>query len=163
MKLTPQKLIVVILLLLIVGAFAFALMRPEPEPKPSTVEQNTPTAPSPTPVPEQTTPPSPAPAAGAYVDYSDTVIASTPGQKVLFFHAPWCPQCRAIEADIKRNTIPAGVTIIKVDYDSRQDLRAKYGVTLQTTFVKVDDSGNRIKNYVAYEEPTFESVKRNIL
>lgn len=102
-------------------------------------------------------------ASSQYIDYSDGVIAATPGQKILFFHAPWCPQCRALEADIKKGPIPAGVTIIKTDYDSMQSLRQKYGVTLQTTLVKVDDSGNLIKKYVAYDEPTLQNLVNNVL
>lgn len=101
---------------------------------------------------------------GKYVDYADDIIAKTPGKKVLFFHAAWCPQCRAIEADIKRESVPSGLTIIKVDYDTHQDLRKKYGITLQTTFIKIDDSGNAIADkYVAYNEPTFTAVKRDYL
>ncbi|HRF28833.1 MAG TPA: thioredoxin family protein [Candidatus Saccharibacteria bacterium] len=100
---------------------------------------------------------------GAYVVYEGGTIASTKGTKVLFFHAPWCPQCRALHEDIKNSAIPNGVTIVKVDYDSHQDLREKYGVTLQTTFVLIDDNGDLVKKYVAYNEPTFDSVKRNLL
>lgn len=101
---------------------------------------------------------------GAYIDYSDDVIAATAGTKVLFFHAPWCPQCRAIDSDIKaQSSLPENTTIIKVDYDSNQKLRQKYGVTLQTTFVKVDDDGNGVQKYVAYNEPNFAAVKKNIL
>lgn len=102
-------------------------------------------------------------AKGTYVIYKNDTIASTKGTKVLFFHAPWCPQCRALHEDIKNSAIPNGVTIVKVDYDSHQDLREKYGVTLQTTFVLVDDDGDLVKKYVAYNEPTFDSVKRNLL
>ena len=102
--------------------------------------------------------------AGTYINYSEDVIANTSGEKVLFFHAPWCPQCREIDSDIKAQfSLPENTTIIKVDYDSNQKLRQKYGVTLQTTFVKVDDSGNGIQKYVAYNEPNFASVKKNIL
>lgn len=100
---------------------------------------------------------------GKYVTYSENVIAQTPGTKVLFFHAPWCPQCRDLEASIKAGTIPPGVTIIKVDYDSMRDLRKKYGVTIQTSLVRVSDSGELEKKYVAYDEPNLESLKRNIL
>jgi thiol-disulfide isomerase/thioredoxin len=100
---------------------------------------------------------------GFYVDYSPTVLSEYPGQKVLFFHASWCPQCRAIEKDIEEDGPANGWTIIKVDYDSHQALRQKYGVTLQTTFVKVDDQGNKLSSYVAYDEPTLEAVKRNFL
>lgn len=101
--------------------------------------------------------------AGAYIDYKDNTIAATPGTKLLFFHAPWCSQCRELEADIKRSGVPSGVTIIKVDYDSNQKLRQKYGVTLQTTFVKVNDEGDLIERFVAYSEPTLDSVVKNLL
>ena len=100
---------------------------------------------------------------GAYVDDSSSVIASTAGTKILFFHAPWCPQCRALETSIKSSQIPEGVTIIKVDYDTNQPLRKKYGVTIQTTLVRVDESGNLVKKYVAYDEPTLAAVKTNLL
>lgn len=112
---------------------------------------------------ETTTAPAPANQPGAYVSYSDTIIADTKGTKILFFHAPWCPQCRSLDNSIKEATLPNGLTIIKTDYDSNQPLRQKYGVTLQTTFVKVDDDGNLIKKYVAYNEPSYDSVKANLL
>lgn len=102
-------------------------------------------------------------AAGQYVDYRPDILKEATGQRVLFFHAPWCPQCRSVEKGIKEEGVPDGLTIIKVDYDSNQELRKKYGVTLQSTFVKVDGQGNGIANYVAYDEPTFAAVKRNFL
>lgn len=85
-----------------------------------------------------------------YVDYSPTAIADASGTTLLFFHAPWCPSCRQIESEILSDGVPDGVTIIKVDYDSHQDLRQKYGVTVQTTFVKVDASGNELEKFVPY-------------
>lgn len=97
---------------------------------------------------------------GQYVEYTPTTISHTSGTKILFFHAPWCPQCRALEASIKASTIPANVTIIKVDYDSHQALRQQYGVTIQTTLVRVDDAGNLIEKLVAYDEPNFQSVEQ---
>lgn len=101
---------------------------------------------------------------GTFVDYEDGSIERTPGTKILFFHAPWCPQCRMIEADIKAQaSLPENTTIFKVDYDSHQDLRQRYGVTLQTTFVRVDNSGTLLKKYVAYNEPNYESVRKNLL
>lgn len=100
---------------------------------------------------------------GAYIAYEDGIIEKTSGDKVLFFHAPWCPQCRAIESDIKKQGPPAGWTIIKVDYDSSQSLRQKYGVTLQTTFVKVGDNGESLGKHIAYNEPSLDAVKRDFL
>lgn len=101
--------------------------------------------------------------AGQYVDYSEGVVAETNGTKLLFFYAAWCPQCRALEADIESQGVPEGVTIIKVDYDTHQDLRQKYEVTLQTTVVRIDDEGNLIEKYVAYDDPTLQAVKNNLL
>lgn len=100
---------------------------------------------------------------GLYVDYSEQALSEVTGQRVLFFHAPWCPQCRAIEEDIEQQGVPAGYTILKVDYDSNQELRQKYGVRLQTTFVAVDEEGQKLSDYVAYNEPTLEAVQRDFL
>ena len=119
------------------------------------------TAPASTPAVESSPsaePPSPAATAGAYVEYSDDAIAQAEGRVLLFFHAPWCPQCRSVESDILAEGVPDGVTIIKVDYDSRQDLRQRYGVTLQTTFVEVDADGAELQKHVAYDDPHLDAV-----
>ena len=100
---------------------------------------------------------------GNYIDYSSDFISSTKGTKILFFYAPWCPQCRELESDIQAMGVPEGVTIAKIDYDSNQKLKQKYGVTLQTTLVKVDDEGNLIEKYVAYDDPSIQAVIENLL
>lgn len=100
---------------------------------------------------------------GAYVDYSASAAQSATGTRILFFHAPWCPQCRQLDASIKSGTLPNNVTIFKTDYDSNQALRKKYGVTIQTTLVKIDADDKLVKKYVAYDEPTLESVSQNLL
>jgi len=98
------------------------------------------------------------PAAGAYVDYSQQAFDNTQGRRWLFFHAGWCPQCRALEADIQEVGVPDGVTIFKVNYDTAGDLKKKYGVTLQTTIVEVDADGNEVQKFVAYDDPTLKAV-----
>jgi len=87
--------------------------------------------------------------AGTYVDYSASALASAEGKKLLFFHATWCPSCRALNSDISGNLseIPAGVTIFKTDYDKETELKKKYGVTLQHTIVQVDAEGNMIAKW----------------
>lgn len=99
-----------------------------------------------------------APAEGAYLDYTDGAIEATAGPKVLFFHASWCPQCRQLDEELLAEGAPDGLTVFKVDYDSRTDLRQKYGVTLQTTVVFVDDRGELISSSVLYEHPSIESL-----
>ena len=100
---------------------------------------------------------------GQYVTYSEAVVASTAGTKILFFHAPWCPQCRALDASIRAGTIPAGVTIFKVDYDSNQALRKQYGVTIQTTLITVNDQGELVDRFVAYDDPSLKAVRAALL
>lgn len=117
--------------------------------------------------PSQVQPETPAEAAvqtpGAYTNYSATTVNATKGTKLLFFHASWCPQCRALDKSIKEGQIPSGVTIFKVDYDTNQVLRQQYGVTIQTTIVKIDDNGKLIAKYVAYDQPTLQALIQNIL
>ena len=144
------------IVLLIAAGVAFLLMRKTPDLAPQAV---------PTPQPEnaQQVEKQPSLAKGKYVDYSEDAFAHTSGTRLIFFYAPWCPQCRMLDESIKASDLPDGLTIFKLDYDSNQSLRQKYGVTLQTTVVKVDAEGKGIKNYVAYDEPSFASVSRALL
>ncbi len=87
---------------------------------------------------------------GSYEAYSaDKLSRAETGDVVLFFHASWCPSCRGLNASIESNlgTIPAGVVILKTDYDTETELKKKYGVTYQHTLVQVDKDGNMIKKW----------------
>ncbi len=91
-------------------------------------------------------------AKGAYLEYdpSGTQLAlAKTGKVVLFFHAAWCPSCKGADADITANldAIPANVTLLKVDYDKYTDLKNKYGVTYQHTFVVVDENGTELNKW----------------
>ncbi len=97
-------------------------------------------------------------AAGAYLDYEDGIIARTAGPKALFFHATWCPNCRQLDEELRAAGAPDGLTVFKVDYDSRTDLRRQYGVTLQTTVVFVDDDGTAISSRVLYDDPSIAAL-----
>lgn len=158
-----KKLIIIITFLaLLAGGITYSLIAKTPVGAPSSSVENPekikPDATAPSPLPDSQA------ANGRYIAYTPAALTETSNDtKVVFFHAPWCPQCRSIEKGIIADGVPAGFTILKADYDTNQALRKKYGVTLQTTFVKVDDRGEFIDKFVAYEEPTFESVKRNYL
>jgi len=95
---------------------------------------------------------------GKYEDYNETAFAQAEGRRILFFYAPWCPQCRALDASINEGTVPSGAAIFKIDYDSNQGLRQRYEVMIQTTLVEVDENGNEIQKYVAYDAPTLSAV-----
>lgn len=88
---------------------------------------------------------------GRYLAYSEDAVAEPGyGDTIIFFHAAWCPECRAFEQAITGSPIPPGVQVLKADYDSEETLRQRYGVTLQSTFVKVDTNGYEISKWVGY-------------
>lgn len=76
-------------------------------------------------------------------DYDADRAAYAEGTVVLYFHAPWCHECQATDEAISKTGIPPGLTLVQIDYDSRTDLRQDYGVTIQHSFVLVDDAGER--------------------
>ena len=87
-----------------------------------------------------------------YVEYAD--YAADPGAYdaddgavVLFFHADWCPDCRATDESLTSAGVPDGLTVVKVDYDEMTDLRQEYGVTQQHTFVQVDGEGEEVATW----------------
>ncbi len=101
---------------------------------------------------------------GSYQDYDASKLASASGQRVIFFYAPWCFQCRQIDEDIKENGAPNGYTVFKADFDSNQKLRQELGITFRTAFIKVDAAGKPTDSeYIAYNEPTLAAVQRDYL
>lgn len=70
---------------------------------------------------------------------------------VLFFNAKWCPACRAINEALTSDPgkIPAKTTVVSVDYDQHTDLRQRYGVTTQHTFVQIDTNGEKTRQWVS--------------
>lgn len=120
----------------------------EPVPSPETAKQPS----------QQQEDAKPVPAApAAYADYRAGLIGN--GQSsVLFFHASWCPICKRAEASLQDlyGSTPPALTTYKVDYDSNVELRQRYGVTYQHTFVLIDGEGNAIKTL---QSPTDAQLK----
>lgn len=119
---------------------------------PSATASSTPSASSGTPTPAGS---SSAPAVatqGSYIDYA--AYAANPsmysaGKVVLFFHAGWCPKCQETDKNITSDpaSLPAGLTVVKADFDSETDLRQKYDVGVQHTFVQVDADGQQLAKW----------------
>ncbi len=70
-------------------------------------------------------------------------------RRILFFHAPWCPTCRATHLELSENSsrIPEDVVIFQTDYDSEDELKRKHNITYQHTFVQVDSEGNEVAQW----------------
>ena len=71
------------------------------------------------------------------------------GRAIIFFHAGWCSTCTEAEKDLKSNfdKVPKDITILKTDYDTSEQLKTKYGVVSQDTWVQVDAEGNEISKW----------------
>ncbi|CAN5151507.1 hypothetical protein BH11PAT4_BH11PAT4_6460 [soil metagenome] len=89
---------------------------------------------------------------GSFVAYDTAKLADAEkGKVVLFFSASWCPTCQAANKNLTSSTAPDGLTLLKVDYDNSTELKQKYGVTYQHTFVQVDASGKLLKKWSGSE------------
>jgi thiol-disulfide isomerase/thioredoxin len=91
-------------------------------------------------------------AAGNYIMYESYEAA--PGQYaesnvVLFFSAAWCSTCKKARSNFEASVdqIPSDLTVVVVDFDNSSELRKKYGVTLQHTFVQIDSMGEMVKKW----------------
>ncbi len=93
-----------------------------------------------------------------YAEYDGTIPAEW--DTVLFFHADRCPSCVRAEKNFLASGIPAELNLIKVDYDSNEALRKKYGIRSQTSYAHIDPDGNLIKNRVG--SMSIGSILKNI-
>lgn len=95
--------------------------------------------------------------ASYHQEFTDAVLTNG-HSKVLFFYAAWCPYCRAHDTKLQswygEQDLP--VSTYKVDYDASLQLRARYGVLTQHTFVLIDGKGNKIASVEDY--PSDEEV-----
>lgn len=88
---------------------------------------------------------------GRFIEYSsDALSAPEYSTTILFFYAGWCPECRGFEKAINAGTIPTSTQILRVDYDNSSDLKQKYGVTIQSTFVRIKSDGALQAKWVGY-------------
>ncbi len=88
--------------------------------------------------------------ASHYIDYSADNLAkatASNGRAVIWFAAlAWCPSCQASDRDFKAHfdKVPKDVTIMKINYDTAKELKQKYAITMQDTFIQIDSKGSEI-------------------
>jgi thiol-disulfide isomerase/thioredoxin len=68
---------------------------------------------------------------------------------VLFFSASWCPTCRGAKNDIAKNftQLPKDLVIFEVDFDKERELKSKYNIVTQHTFVQIDKNMEQITTW----------------
>jgi thiol-disulfide isomerase/thioredoxin len=73
------------------------------------------------------------------------------GTTVVFFYAAWCPNCRATIAELNARwaEVNPNLTVVIADYDKETELKGKFGVTYQDTFVLLDAEGKSVKSWNA--------------
>lgn len=79
---------------------------------------------------------------------------------MLFFDASWCPTCQEAKGNLTSQSIPDGLTIVDVDYDSNTALRQEYGVTTQHTFVQIDSNGQQLVKFTG--SSTADEIKSQL-
>jgi thiol-disulfide isomerase/thioredoxin len=84
--------------------------------------------------------------AGDFIPYESFVTSGdkySDSKVVLFFNAVWCSTCKQARENIEASLgeIPQDLAIVVVDFDDSIELRKKYGVTVQHTFIEIDSSG----------------------
>ncbi len=83
-----------------------------------------------------------------YKPYDDSLIGVN-ANMVLFFHASWCSSCVATDKSLNNEDfISKDILILKVNYDKSAELKEKYWVTTQHTFVQVDESWELVKKWL---------------
>lgn len=102
--------------------------------------------------------------APGYVVYSPQTLkkAKENGKTVLYFWAPWCATCTSLDLELqqKGKTVPEGITVLRVEYDKAPELRQKYHVTTQHTFVQIDENDEQLAFWIGGEiEKLQENVK----
>jgi len=74
-------------------------------------------------------------------------VAAKADKTVVFFFATWCPNCILTLSELseKWSEVEPDITLVIADYDTETELKAKYGVTYQDTFVLLDAEANSVR------------------
>jgi len=84
-----------------------------------------------------------------YTDYSEEKAKNaTQKNIILFFHTDWCSSCKSFEEKVLSENIPEDILILKVDFDKNNELRQKYNILTQTSFILIDKNWNLIKRWI---------------
>lgn len=82
-----------------------------------------------------------------FEDEAQVNALAAQGTTVIFFFAAWCPNCRVTLLDLNArwSEVNPDLTLVIADYDTEAELKTRYGVTYQDTFVLLDADGEAEK------------------
>lgn len=122
--------------------------------KPATQKQDV----APQPKGEQTNEVTKGSIAGDYMVYEEGVIGNGESA-VLFFYAAWCPFCQEKDNSLRQWYTEAEfpMKVYRVDFDTEMELRQKYGIVQQDSFVLINASGEAVTTEVS---PSLTQLKR---
>lgn len=99
-----------------------------------------------------------------YITYTPQSLADaqTKGKVILYFWAPWCSSCTSLDLDLQQGSqvVPQGLTILRLEYGKHPDLEKKYDVTVQHTFVQINEKEEKLGLWVGGE---IEDFKKHLL
>jgi thiol-disulfide isomerase/thioredoxin len=75
--------------------------------------------------------------------------------KLLFFKAPWCSACHAVEFYVPEN-------YTHIDCDKDADMPIKYGVKSLPVFMAIDDDGNELGRIKTTSIPVLKNWEANL-
>jgi thiol-disulfide isomerase/thioredoxin len=80
---------------------------------------------------------------------ADLMESAAKNPTVIFFHASWCPTCRIALRDLedKKKDWEGKVSVYLADYDKERDLKRRYGVARQHTWVQLGPDGTLIRSW----------------
>lgn len=166
-----NKLGIIIVALVVASTIGYAFVAGDDGSMPTTVTQSAPTPNEPSKRPQTQSwpePPTVEPrtivASGRYADFTtDRQMEQGFTNTILFFYASWCPECRGFDQAIQSQAIPDGTQILRINYDNSTQLKQQYGVTIQTTFVRVTSDGQFIKKWVGYgQDKSVNAILQNV-
>ncbi|MEX0895859.1 MAG: thioredoxin family protein [Patescibacteria group bacterium] len=94
--------------------------------------------------------------AESYLEYSPEALQSAHNQEntvVLYFWAPWCSTCSTLDHDLQDGIaqVPDDITLLRVNYDEETELKQRFNVVTQHTFVQLTANNEPITVWVGGE------------
>jgi thioredoxin 1 len=83
-----------------------------------------------------------------YIIYNGSGLEGIKNQRVIyFFNALWSQPDQEATRNFRKDlsAIPKDMTVISIDYDKYPELTTRYGVTIQQTFIQVDENQKAIQ------------------